>query len=438
MEGLATGALVLETAFIFLLILINGFFAGSEVAVISLRRSRVQELAEAGDSRASTIQRLKDDPDRFLATIQIGINLVGTLAGAVGGALAVKAIRPLTDRLPGGGLWVGGETVALGLVVLVITYLTVVFGELVPKSLALRHAERVALATARPLAILGRWSSFLARPLTGSSRLILSLFGTAPLGTGSFVSEEEIKLMVQEGKEKGIFDQTEQELIHSVFEFSEASVKKVMIPRPRIDAIELDTPWEEALKFIVETGHSRYPVYRRSLDDICGVLYYKDLLRLQMENRPASLAAILHPVYFVPETMQVSQLLKELQRRRMSMAVAVDEHGGVDGLVTIEDLIEEIVGEIHDEYDSAAKPVERLKDGSLIIDASMSIKDLQDEHGLPFPESPEYETLAGFMLSQLQRMPKGGDIVRYQGIKLTVVDMEGRRIARIKVEGLGK
>ena len=438
MEGLGSGTLVLETLFILLLILINGFFSASEVAVISLRRSRIQELADAGEGRASTIQRLKDDPDRFLATIQIGITLVGTLASAVGGALAVKAAHPLLDHLPGVGLRVGGELIALGLVVLIITYLTVVFGELVPKSRALRHGERVALKIARPLEILSRWFSFLARPLTASSHLILSPFGVAPHAAGSFVSEEEIKLMVREGKEKGIFDQTEQDLIHSVFEFSESSVRKVMIPRARIDALELETPLEEALKFIVETGHSRYPVYRKSLDDVCGVLYYKDLLRLQLENRPASLGAIIHPVYFVPETMQVSQLLKELQRRRMSLAIVVDEHGGVDGLVTIEDLIEEIVGEIHDEYDTAGKPVERLKDGSLIIDASLSIKDLQDEYGLPFPEATEYETLAGFMLSQLQRMPKGGDIITYQGMKLTVVDMEGRRIARIKVERLGK
>ena len=438
MESIGSGTLMLQTVFIFLLILINGFFAGSEVAVISLRRSRVQELADAGEDRASTIQRLKDDPDRFLATIQIGITLVGTLASAIGGALAVRTIRPLLDRLPAGGLRVGGDLVALGLVVLVITYLTVVFGELVPKSLALRHGERVALKTARPLEVISRWFSFLARPLTASSRVILSLFGATLPPTGGFVSEEEIKLMVREGKEKGIFDQTEQELIHSVFEFTEASVREVMVPRPRIDAIELETPLEEALKFIVETGHSRYPVYRKRLDDVCGVLYYKDLLRVQLEDRPVSLGAIIHPVYFVPETMQVSQLLKELQRRRMSLAVVVDEHGGVDGLVTIEDLIEEIVGEIHDEYDTAGKPVERLKDGSLIIDASLSIKDLQDQHGLPFPESAEYETLAGFMLSQLQRMPKGGDIVKYQGMKLTVVDMEGRRIARIKVEGVGK
>jgi putative hemolysin len=438
MEGFGSGTLVLQTVFIFLLILINGFFAGSEVAVISLRRSRVQELADAGEDRASTIQRLRGDPDRFLATIQIGITLVGTLASAIGGALAVKTIHPLLDRLPIGGPRAGGDLVALGLVVLVITYLTVVFGELVPKSLALRHGERVALKTARPLEVISRWFSFIARPLTASSRVVLSLFGATLPPTGGFVSEEEIKLMVQEGKEKGIFDQTEQELIHSVFEFTEASVREVMVPRPRIDAIELETPLEEALKFIVETGHSRYPVYRKSLDDVCGVLYYKDLLRVQLEDRPISLGAIIHPVYFVPETMQVSQLLKELQRRRMSLAIVVDEHGGVDGLVTIEDLIEEIVGEIHDEYDTAGKPVERLKDGSLIIDASLSIKDLQDQHGLPFPESAEYETLAGFMLSQLQRMPKGGDIVKYQGMKLTVVDMEGRRIARIKVEGVGK
>lgn len=436
MEGLGSGTLVLETIFIFVLILINGFFAGSEVAIISLRRSRVQELVEAGEGRASTVQRLKDDPDRFLATIQIGINLVSTLASAIGGALAVRVIRPLLDRLPGDGLGAAGELVALGIVVIVITYLTIVFGELVPKSLGLRYAERVALAIAGPHETIGRWFSWIGRPLTASSRLILSLFRAAPQGTTGFVSEEEIKLMVQEGKEQGIFDQTEQELIHSVFEFTETSVKEVMIPRPQIEAIELETPLAEALKRVVETGYSRYPVYHKSLDDICGVLHYKDLLRLQLENREASLKTITHPAYFVPETMQVSQLLKELQRRRLSMAIVVDEHGGVDGLVTMEDLLEEIVGEIHDEYETTEKPVERLRDGSLIIDASLNIKDLRDEYGLPFPESPVYETLAGFMLTQLQRMPKGGDIITYQGKKLTIVDMEGRRIARIKIEEL--
>jgi len=435
-EGLGGGTLVLETIFIFILILINGFFAGSEVAIISLRRSRVQELVEAGDSRASTVQRLKDDPDRFLATIQIGINLVSTLASAIGGALAVRVIRPLLDRLPGGGLGSAGELIALGTVVLVITYLTIVFGELIPKSLGLRYAERVALVIAGLHEALGRWFSLFGRPLIASSRLILSLFRAAPQGTTGFVSEAEIKLMVQEGKEQGIFDQTEQELIHSVFEFTETSVKEVMIPRPQIEAIERETPLTEVLKFVVETGYSRYPVYHKSLDDICGVLYYKDLLRLQPEDREISLNTLVHPAYFVPETMQVSQLLKELQRRRLSLAIVVDEHGGVDGLVTMEDLLEEIVGEIHDEYEATEKPVEQLRDGSLIIDASLNIKDLHDEYGLPFPESPTYETLAGFMLTQLQRMPKAGDIISYQGKKLTIVDMEGRRIARIKVEDL--
>lgn len=436
MESVGGGILIMETLFIFMLILINGFFSGSELAVVSLRRSRVQELLEAGDSRASTVQRLKDDPDRFLATIQIGINFVGTLASAIGGALSVRVIRPLLDHLPGGGPGAAGELVALGIVVLVITYLTIVLGELVPKSLGLRYAERIALVTAGPLDALSRWFSFVGRPLTTSSRLLLSPFGAVPQGEGTFVTEKEIKLMVQEGKEQGIFDQTEQELIHSVFEFTETSVKEVMIPRPQIEAIELDTPLTEAINLVVETGYSRYPVYHKSLDDICGVLYYKDLLRLQLEHHEASLNTLIHPAYFVPETMQVSQLLKELQRRRLSMAIVVDEHGGVDGLVTMEDLLEEIVGEIHDEYEAAEKPIEQLKDGSLIIDASLNIKDLHDEHGLPFPESPVYETLAGFMLTQLQRMPKGGDIITYQGKKLTIVDMEGRRIARIKVEDL--
>ncbi len=285
-----------------------------------------------------------------------------------------------------------------------------------------------------PLDRLARVGAPLVRLLTACTRFVLRLLGQKDLGKRTFVSEEEVKHMLQEGRAQGVFDQTEQELIHSVFEFTEALVRDVMIPRPRIQAIDIDMPVDEVLAFIVETGKSRYPVYRNSLDEVLGILYDKDLFRLLAEKKPIALEQVVRPAFFTPETTRVSHLLKSMQRRRMPMALVVDEYGGVEGLVTIEDLIEEIVGEIEDETDPEDKAVRRLRDGSYIVDASISIHDLADQHNLVFPESSEYETLAGFVITQLQRMPRGGEIVNYEGWRLTIVDMDGRRISRVKIE----
>ncbi len=424
----------MEMVLIFILILLNGFFAGSEIALVSARRSRIQQLAEEGNVRAKLVRKLQGEPERFFATVQIGVTFVGTLASAVGGVAAVETIRPLIQQIPWRPIQAASGTIALGAVVLVITYLSLIFGELVPKSLAHRYPEQIALVVARPIDRFSRLSTALVRVLTFTTSAILRLFRVGLQPEGSLMTEEELKLIIREGREKGIFDQAEQELIHSVFEFTEASVKKVMVPRPRIHAIPLDASPEEILGEMIETGHSRYPVYGEGLDDIRGIVHQRDVLKRLAEKKPLILAEILHPAFFVPETMPVSQLLKELQRRRIGMALVVDEYGGIEGLATVEDLIEEIVGEIRDESETEARPVERLRDGSLIVDASISIRDLVSEHGLSFPESPEYETLAGFVLSQLQQIPRGGEIIYYQDYKLTVVDMDGRRIAKVKVE----
>ncbi len=424
----------LEVFLILLLILVNGFFAGAEIALISIRRSRVKQLMEEGRPTAAVIHRMKEDPDRFLATVQIGVTFVGTLASAIGGAAAVRLLQPFLADLPLPGMARASGVIALTLVVLLITYLSLVLGELVPKSVALRHPERVAFLVAWPIELLSRFSHLLVRLLTASSSAVLWPFGGKAEGEASLVTAEEIKLMIQEGKEKGLFDAMEQELIHSVFEFTEVAVRAVMVPRPRVHAVQVDAPVEEVLRTLAEVGHSRYPVYRTTLDDVFGVLYYKDILRCLVEKKPIVLSELIRPTFFAPETMKVGQLLKELQRRRIGMAMVVDEHGGIEGVVTVEDLIEEIVGEIHDEYDDAAKPVQRLRDGSLVIDGALSIKDLAEQYGIVFPESPDYETVAGFVVAQLQRLPKGGDIVRFEDKKITVVDMEGRRIARVKLE----
>ena len=434
MDGSALNGLWLEVIFIAVLILLNGFFAASEIALISARRSRVQQLASDGDPRAKRVVAIQQDPDRFLATVQVGVTFVGTLASAVGGVAAVRALSPMIRGIPLPFLSAMAEPLALVIVVVSITYATLILGELVPKSLALRHAVSLALLVSGPLDNLAKAASPLVRLLTASNRSVLRLLGQKGAAERAFISEEEVKHMVQEGRDQGVFDQTEQELIHSVFEFTESSVKDVMIPRPRIQAIDVETPIEQVLAHIVETGKSRYPVYRNTLDEVMGILYDKDLFRLMAEKKPIVLAQVVRPAFFTPETTRVSRLLKSMQRRRMPMALVVDEYGGVEGLITIEDLIEEIVGEIEDETDREDLAVRRLRDGSYIVDASISIHDLADQHRLAFPESAEYETLAGFLITQLQRMPRGGEIVAYEDWRLTIVDMDGRRIARVKIE----
>lgn len=422
---------MLEIGLIFLLILINAFFASAEIAVIAARKSNIKNLAEKGNRNAGIVHQFQSNPEPFLATVQIGVTLVGAAAAAVGGATAVESLKPFLEKVP--LLAPFSEFISVSVAVLVISYFSLVIGELVPKALAIKHPEPIAMAMSRPLELFSR----LFRPFVNMLSLSTNLF-LKPLGEkvvpGSFISEEEIKLLLKEGREKGVFNQTEQELIHSVFEFNDISVKEVMVPRPKIHAIQIDMPSQELLKYVTENKFSRYPVYKTNFNDIVGILYFKDLLGILTLDKPVILKDLLHPAYFIPETMQVSHLLKELQRRRIQMAIVINEYGSVEGLVTMEDLVEEIVGEIQDEYDIEDRPVERLKDGSWVIDASLNVRDLRNDYGLPIPESGEYETLGGFVLAQLQDMPKGGEIIQYGDHKFTIVDMDGRRIAKLKVE----
>ncbi|MBI3812499.1 MAG: HlyC/CorC family transporter [Nitrospirae bacterium] len=424
----------LELISIFLLILLNGFFACSEIAIIAVRRSRIKQLFEQGDRRAGFVHQLKEDTERFLATIQIGVTVVSSLAAAVGGVFAVETLKPIIQQLPNETVQNASEALAVGCVVLVISYFSLIIGELVPKSLALKYSEPIALRVAHPIVWISKVASAFIKFLTISSRFLLRFFKGPVSHEKTFISEEEIKILIREGREKGIFDQTEQDLIHSVFEFTDISVKEVMISRPKMHALQIDTPLDDLLKFVSSHKFSRYPVYRKGIHEIVGILYYKDLMSQVVSKELVVLKDLIRPVYFVPETMKVSHLLKELQRRRIQMAIVVNEYGSIEGLVTMEDLVEEIVGEIQDEVDRGDRPVERLKDGSMVVDASMSVRDLHDDYGLSLPESSEYETLGGFFLSQLQSIPRGGEIIQYGKNKFTVVDMADRRIAKVKVE----
>ena len=424
-----------EVALIFFLILGNGFFAASEIAIIATRKTRIDTLLEKGVRSAAALARLKNDPDRFLATVQIGVTIVGTLASAVGGAAAIEFLKPSIESLPVTFIQKWAQSIAILLVAIPIAYFSLVLGELVPKSLALRHPERIAFLVARPIDFFSRLTSFFVRILTASSNAILRLFGGAEGGGATFISEEEVKSLIREGAARGIFDETEKQLIHSVFEFVDTAVKAVMIPRTEIHAIEVNATSEEVLKSFVESGFSRIPVYEGALDRVVGILYYKDVLRALQQKGAFSARDHLHPPYFVPSSLPISQLLKDLQRRRIAIAMVVNEFGEIEGLVTLEDLLEEIVGEIRDEYDREERgPVERLPDGSMVIQGSAQLKDLKADYGLPFEESPDYLTIAGFVLAKLKRIPRGGEVVEHNGYRLTIVDMEGRRVVKVKLE----
>lgn len=420
---------------IFVCLLGNGFFSGSEIAILSLRRSQVEARIASGSKAALKLKHLQDNMDEFLATVQIGVTLMGTLAGVLGGYLASLYIEPWVkaNNLPH---WLSPTLVATTVVGSCIVYVELILGELVPKALALRFTEVGALVVATPLYFLARASRGIVRLLTGSTRAILSLLRVKDTGGShrTFVSEEEIKHLVQEGQEQGVLDQTEVELIHSVFDFAETAVKRVMVPRPNIFGLEADTPPGEAERQMIESGFSRIPVYEGSLDNVIGVVYVKDALRLLEKRQPVVLRKILHPIHLVPETKKVGALLKELQKRRTHIALVIDEHGSLTGLVTLEDIIEEIVGDIQDEYDWEERSVERQRDGSLVVEGTVAAQELRDAYHVPIPESAEFETVAGFMLDALGSVPKGGETVTVGDYRLTVVDVEKTRISKVKIE----
>lgn len=424
-----------EIFLIFFLIILNGFFAASEIGVVTLRRSRLKQLIEENKPNALIVEKFKENPDNFLATIQVGITLIGSLASAVAGAYAVKNIKPFLESLPVGFLSSSSEAISIAIVVVVVTYFSVVLGELIPKSLALSHPDWVSLRTAKFIDKFSKVTSILVKILTLSTNFILKPFGLKAFSERGFISQEELKLLIEEGEQKGLFEPEERQLIHSAFSFSEINVKEVMVPAPQIVAVSIYMSIDEVKETIMDEKFSRYPVIGRDLNDIRGILYAKDFYNLLLKKgqEHVDIKKIIKPPMFVPETMKINILLKEMQRKRVHMAVVVDEYGVVTGLVTLEDILEELVGEIRDEYDIET-PVISLPDGSMIIDATISIRDLKEDYGIEIEESEEYETLGGFILTVLQRIPRVGDTVQQNDKIFKVIEMVGQRISKIKYE----
>jgi putative hemolysin len=430
MEGLFS-----EIIFIAILIFLNGYLAGTEIAVVTARKSKIKQWAESGKRNAKIFLRLKEEPDRFLATIQIGITIMGVLASAIGGAASVKVIEPLLKEVPIKAISLAAGPIAIGIVVVIITYFSVIFGELVPKSIALMHPESVGLWTARSIDAFSKIVSIFVKFLTFSTNMVLTPFGRKPFTERAYITEEEVKMLIKEGGKHGVFEPTEEKILQSVFEFTDMSVKEVMVPDTQMVAIQIDKSPQEIRSLIEEEQFSRYPVYGRDLNDIRGFLYAKDFLTVLTKTGQVDIRKVIKPPYFIPETMKISLLLREMQKKRTHMALVVDEYGGLSGLVTIEDLIEEIVGEIRDEHD-VESPVIQLTNGTLLIDASISLRDLKEDYQILLPESPEYETLGGFLMMTLQMIPQIGDVVEIEGKRISIVEMVGQRLSKVKLEKL--
>jgi putative hemolysin len=421
-----------ETLLIIIFILLNAVFAAAEIAVVTLRSTRIKQLVEAGNKRAIILDKLKSEPKRFLATIQIGITLAAVLASAIGGATLVEVIKPILMTIPIPFISASSQAISIIIVAAIITYFFIVFGELIPKSIALSNPEAIGLMIAPAIEKFSKIAMPFVQTLRISTNILLKPFGKRAFSEMGYISEEEIKLLLEEGKERGIFEAEEKELIHSVFEFTDMSAKEVMVPSTQMVTISLSIPSEDIRPIIAEEQFSRYPVIGKDLNDIRGVLYAKDFLTA-LSKGGADIRKLIKPPFFIPETMKISNLLREMQKKRIHMALVIDEYGGVSGLVTMEDLLEEIVGEIRDEYDIES-PVIQISDGTFRIDASISIRDLKEDYEIEIPESTEYETLSGFLLTTLQRIPRIGDVVETDGKKITVLEMVGQRIAKVKLE----
>ncbi len=414
------------------LILLNGFFAASEIALISLRKSRVRHLVKSGNQPAKRVQRLQEDPERFLATVQIGVTLVGSLASALGGIIAIEKIKPVLQSVPVDFISKTAEPIAVGLVVSAIVYITLVVGELVPKSLAIRHSEQVSFIIAVPIEALSKLFRPVLRILIVSNDCVLKAFNLHEQQQPTLVSEDEVKYLIREGRKHGVFEPSEENLIHSVFRFTDTVVKEVMVPRTEIVAVEKDTDIDAILRMMNEQGYSRLPVYNETIDNIIGIVYLKDILALHMENRPVHLSSVLRKPYVVPPNKNVSLLLKEMREKRIHLALVGDEYGGTDGLVTMEDLIEEIVGDIRDEQEKELREIHEVAANRYVIDGRTDIGKVNEKLGVQLPED-EFETLGGFVLGLFGRLPAEGDQIRYNDVLFTVLRLRRNRISRIRV-----
>ncbi|MGH3111580.1 MAG: hemolysin family protein, partial [Gaiellaceae bacterium] len=415
----------LRIGIIVLLVLANAIFVAAEYALVTARRSRLAERAERGGRGARTALRLMDDPVRFISTVQVGITVSGILLGAIGEPLVSSFMEPPLST-----------AVSFVIAFAILTYLSVVLGELVPKAVALQKAEWLAVALAVPLDWLAKITYPIVWALQKSANAVLRLLRVKPAPAGMIAyTREDIRHSVAAAEDVGEFEEAEEEMLYKVFDFASKEVAEVMVPRPDVVAIAVDMPPEEALATVVDSPYTRYPVYRHTFDEIVGIMHVRDLFAAMHDLGIASvrLESIARPAYVVPETKDLAALLADFRREKQHMAIVVDEYGVVDGIVTLEDVLEEIVGEIEDEFDLPDTSVERLDDSRVRIDGSYTIDDFNETFGTEL-EQDGFHTMAGLVFGTLGRAAEIEDSVVVDGVRLTVIEVEGSRIVRLEVE----
>ncbi len=425
-----------EILIILVLILANGVFAMSEIAVVAAKKVRLQQRAEDGDERARAALALAHDPNQFLSTVQVGITLVGVLAGAYGGATIAHTVAVPIGTVP--SLAPYAEGIALAFVVAIITYLSLIVGELVPKRIALNHPETIAAWVARPMLWLSRIGGPAVAILTISTNLVLRVFGIKGQAE-PHLTEDEIKALISQGAETGVLEAAEETIVQRVFELGDTRVAGIMTPRPDIDWIDVDATADELRDFLASHSHTQFVVCQGGLDNVLGIVRSADLLPHAFKNSRIELKTLTREALFVPDSMPVVQLLESFRSSHKHVALVMDEYGAVEGLVTVTDLLTAIVGDLPGSASEAVGAFVARADGSWLVDGSAPIEDVVERfalEALPEDEAGTYHTMGGFAMARLGRVPKTADRFEWGGTRFEVVDMDGRRIDKVLVQKL--
>jgi CBS domain containing-hemolysin-like protein len=440
----------LRLGVVLVLVALNGFFVAAEFALVGARRTRLEQIAASGNVAASLGRRMQDDLDRYIAAAQLGITLASLALGWIGESTIAQLIEPPIESALGyllGSLQITHDTAvvvshAVGVAVsfFIITTLHIVLGEQAPKVFAIRSPERTTLFIARPLAIFNSMFGLVIRFLDWATELVLRLFGISEAGSHTKVhTAEELRLLVEESGEAGVFDEEEQEMLMNVFAFADRPAYQAMLPRTEVATIGNDATIREFLDRFAQTGHTRFPVVGSGgIDDIRGIISAKDLLVALHDGGldfDQTIEPLIRPAFFTPESKRIGDLLQELRAKHIRMAILIDEYGGMAGVVTMEDLVEEIVGELDDELDHGDHELRTIDERTTVVEGQIRVEDVNEELNLDIPEG-DYETLAGFMLERLGRLPSIGDSLTYKNMLLTVLDMNGPRITRIEITRL--
>ncbi|HTT32108.1 MAG TPA: hemolysin family protein [Methylomirabilota bacterium] len=428
------------------LVALNGFFAATEFSLVAVRLSRIKQLVARGNARARVVEALLSDLHRVVSGVQLGITLTSLAIGALGEATLARIFQQFWPGTPGSHNVLFAHAIALACAFALLCALHVVLGELVPKTVSLARAERIALMVGTPFRWFLNTFHWAIDLLDGVSSAIVKALGvSAPQVHGVAHSTEELQIQIQQARERGLLAPGEEKFILSAIELSQIQVREIMVPRPDMHTLPIESSLDEVMRAFATTQRSRIPVYRGSLDQVLGFVHIKDMMwvLLDRERRieenlappPFDLRRVLREVLIVPETKPANELLLELRTRHVGMAMVVDEFGSILGLVTMEDILEQMVGEIHDEFDVVEKPL-TLADGALIFDAALNVRDLDAQYGINLPEDPAYATVGGFVLDQLGFIPKGGESFEHGNYRFSVVEMDGKRVARVKIQRL--